>query len=362
MKKKILALVLCVGLIASFATACGNDEGAAGNGSGAAAGNEEVYKFDVSFATPEPITVAMTETFERIEEASNGRIEFTYYYSWSLSSVNTIIDDFNTGIVDIGVVPINMHTNLFPYSNLVTDTPFMGIPSMEANTIIYDELYDEYDVFKAEFDNAGLHYWTCFANAPYHLFSVGNNAITTPADLNGVKLMTDDAMLQQYITNHGGAPVSSPVTEYATNLNTNVVDGAINHGATFSAFGCLDFLNSATIFGDQGILSSIACVCFSQDAWNSLPADLQQLFDDEATNLRDNYTAEVAAMADGAIQTLVDSGKDIVFLTEEQIAAWSEGFDDILADKIAELEKNGATEAQKYYDIVQDKIAAYPAE
>ena len=359
MKKKILALLLCAGLIASFGTACGTEEGSTPAGSGDAAASEEVYKFDVSFATPEPITVAMTETFDRIQEASNGRIEFTYYYSWSLSSVGTIVDDFNTGIVDIGVVPINMHTNLFPYSNLVTDTPFMGIPSMEANTVIYDELYDEYDVFKAEFENAGLHYWTCFANAPYHLFTVGDKAITTPDDLNGVKLMTDDAMLQEYIKNHGGAPVSSPVTEYATNLNTNVVDGAINHGATFSAFGCLDFLGSATVFGDQGFLTSIGTVCFSEEAWNSLPADLQALFEAEAENLRDNYTAEVGAMADGAIQTLKDSGKDVVELTDDQIATWSAEFGEILAKKIAELEKSGATEAQEYYDIVQEKIANY---
>ena len=40
------------------------------------------------------------------------------------------------------------------------------------------------------------------------------------------------------------------VTEYATSLNTSVVDGVINHANVLAAFGALDFVNGATAFGD----------------------------------------------------------------------------------------------------------------
>jgi TRAP-type C4-dicarboxylate transport system substrate-binding protein len=145
--KKIIALVLVFSLVFALA-ACGGGGDSEPVGGDGPADEGKVYKMNVSFAAPEFSNPGITAAFERIQEASNGRIEFTYYYSWSLSSVPTVIDDLNSGIVDIAAVPVTEHMNLFPYTNLVTYTPFLGLPGTMAAGDFFHELYHENETEK----------------------------------------------------------------------------------------------------------------------------------------------------------------------------------------------------------------------
>mgnify|MGYP003303280066 CR=1 FL=1 len=354
--KKILALILALVMALSL-VACGEKAPAADDG--AAAGDDTtVYKMNVSFAAPEFSTTEITAALDRIQAASNGRIEFTYYYSWSLSSVPTVVDDLTSGVVDIAAVPINEHLSLFPYSNLVTYTPFLGLPNMLDAAKIYDELYAENEVFAQEYANLGLKYWTNYPCPGYNIFTTKDNQIKTPDDLAGLKLITSSSMMAQFIEAHGGAVLNSPVTDYATNLNTNVADGVVNHANVLAAFGCMDFVNGVTVFGDQGTAVSIMMMCFSEDAWNALPADLQALFEAEATALRDGQGAWDNGANGGNIAGIGEKGGAVVELTEDEIKVWQDAFAPFLSDYIAELEAGGATEAQAIYDALQAKLAA----
>ena len=354
--KKILALILALVMALSL-VACGEKAPAADDG--AAAGDDTtVYKMNVSFASPEFTTQAITDSLNRIQAASNGRIEFTYYYSWSLSSVPTVVDDLTSGVVDIAAVPINEHLALFPYSNLVTYTPFLGLPNMLDAAKIYDELYAENEVFAQEYANLGLKYWTNYPCPGYNIFTTKDNQIKTPDDLAGLKLITSSSMMAQFIEAHGGAVLNSPVTDYATNLNTSVADGVVNHANVLMAFGCMDFLKGATVFGDQGSAMSLMMMCFSEDAWNALPADLQALFEAEAETLRDNQCEYDYTSHAGNIDYIRGNGGAVVELTEDEIKVWQDAFAPFLTDYIAELEAGGATEAQAIYDALQAKLAA----
>ena len=354
--KKILALILALVMALSL-VACGEKAPAADDG--AAAGDDTtVYKMNVSFAAPEFSTTEITAALDRIQAASNGRIEFTYYYSWSLSSVPTVVDDLTSGVVDIAAVPINEHLSLFPYSNLVTYTPFLGLPNMLDAAKIYDELYAENEVFAQEYANLGLKYWTNYPCPGYNIFTTKDNQIKTPDDLAGLKLITSSSMMAQFIEAHGGAVLNSPVTDYATNLNTSVADGVVNHANVLMAFGCMDFLKGATVFGDQGSAMSLMMMCFSEDAWNALPADLQALFEAEAETLRDNQCEYDYTSHAGNIDYIRGNGGNVITLTDEEIDAWRDAFAPFLSDYIAELEAGGATEAQAIYEALQAKLAA----
>ena len=354
--KKILALVLALVMALSL-VACGEKAPAADDG--AAAGDDTtVYKMNVSFASPEFTTQAITDSLNRIQAASNGRIEFTYYYSWSLSSVPTVVDDLTSGVVDIAAVPINEHLALFPYSNLVTYTPFLGLTNQMVAGETYDAMFDEYDVFPTEYAKLGLKYWTNYPCPGYNIFTTKDNQIKTPDDLAGLKLITSSSMMAQFIEAHGGAVLNSPVTDYATNLNTSVADGVVNHANVLMAFGCMDFLKGATVFGDQGSAMSLMMMCFSEDAWNALPADLQALFEAEAETLRDNQCEYDYTSHAGNIDYIRGNGGNVITLTDEEIDAWRDAFAPFLSDYIAELEAGGATEAQAIYDALQAKLAA----
>ncbi|MDO4573342.1 MAG: TRAP transporter substrate-binding protein DctP, partial [Clostridia bacterium] len=310
-------------------------------------------------AAPEFSCEGIVETLRAIEAASNGRIELTIYASWSGTSVMTCVDDMNAGVVDIVCVPINEHLNLFPYSNLVTYTPFLGIPNITYAATLYDEMYDEYPQFAEEYAKNGIVYWTNYPCAPYNIFTTQDYQIKTPADLNGKKLITSSSAIQQFIQSHGGAPISTPVTEYATSLNTGVADGIINHVNVVNAFGCMDFIKGVTQFGEQGLALNLMMVCFSQSAWDGLPADLQQLFTDNAETLRDAQTEDELGMNINNLANLEAAGCVITELTAEEIAVWADAFQPNTDAYIQELIDGGATDAQTLYDAVKAKIAAY---
>lgn len=365
--RKLLSIVLALCLVVALAAGCTNSattsEPPTSNTPTSTQPSVEptvdntVYKLNVSFAAPEFSTTEITAALDRIQEKSNGRIEFTYYYSWSLTSVPTCIDDLNSGVVDICAVPITEHLNLFPYSSLVTYTPFLGLPTILDAAQIYDELYDENPEFEQEYANIGLVYWTNYPCPGYDIFTTKDYSIRTPDDLGGLKLITSSSMMQKFIANHGGAAVSTPVTEYATSLNTNVVNGAINHANVMRAFGCLDFIKGATIFGEQGTAIALMAMAFSEQTWNKLPADLQQLFTDEAEALRDDQGGWETGAAKGAIASISEAGGTVITLTGDEIQVWRDAFEDLRVEYIDSLVSGGATNAHAIYDAVQAKIA-----
>ena len=109
----------------------------------------------------------------------------------------------------------------------------------------------------------------------YNIYTDKKNEIKTPEDLKGLKLISSSALMQAYITSHQGAAVTAPVTEYATSLNTNVVDGIINHINVLAAFGCMDFIQAATVFGDSGTATAPMVMAISEKVWSQLSPDLQ---------------------------------------------------------------------------------------
>ena len=317
-----------------------------------------MYHFNVSFHAPEFSATEVTAALDRIQEASNGRIEMTYYYSWSLSSVPTIVDDMNVGVVDIGIIPMTEHLNLFPYTNLITYTPFLGLPDMRETARIYDEMYRENPVLATEYANNGLVYWTNIPNPNYDIFMGTDREIRVPGDLNGVKLITSSSMMQRFITQNGGAPVMTPVTEYATSLSTNVVDGAINHANVMRGFGVIDFIKGVTLFGDQGTAKALMILAFPEQVWNKLPSDLQQLFMEEAENIRENQGEWDYNAMNGNINAIRGAGGNVIELSNAEIQVWRDAFSNLLEEYINELTRGGAVEARAMYNAIQAKITA----
>ena len=129
----VLAACLAIGLLGGLTVASADD----------------TFELNVSFAAPEFSTMGITESLDRIQEASEGRLKFNYYYSWSLASVATVVDDLNSGVVDIAAVPVNEHLNTFPYSNLITYTPFLPLKGMRETAVMFNEMFEEFECLQA---------------------------------------------------------------------------------------------------------------------------------------------------------------------------------------------------------------------
>ena len=379
--RKTIALILALSLAVALIAGCGGDGGSspapanpAAPASPAPGGNNQqapgtdapppppsdntVYRFNVSFSMPEFSAPEMIAVFDRIQEASNGRIEFTHYFSWSLTSVPTCIDDLNANLVDICVVPIHEHVNLFPLSSLITVTPFLGFDPFYVIGAMYDEMINEWPELAQEYTSNGVKYWTNIPMPAYNIYTTGNHNIRVPGDLRGLRLLSGTELARRFIQAQGGAPVFSPVTEYATSLNSGVVDGAVTHANLLRAVGSLDFIEAGTLFAEAGVHAAIMAWLFSQQAWDSLPADLQQLFTNEAEAMRDGHAQWDYNSHSGNIAAIEGEGGELIRLTYDEIKAWEDAFASLADEYIQELIGNGHTSAQAVYDAIKAKVDA----
>lgn len=321
----------------------------------------KVYEFNVSFHAPEGATVALTDVFRRMEKTSEGRLKFNIFYTWTLSSVESVIKDLQSGITDIATVPPHEYMNLFPRTSFITGTPFLGLPGILEAGDIYAEMLEEFPSIMDEYEDMGLTYWTNFFMPQNNLYQTGSygEIIVKPSDLKGHKIIITSTMMQQLVAKHGGAPVTATITEYFSNLEKGVADSTVSHLNAINAFGCGELIKKATIFGDSGMFLGSLSFLFSTKKWNSLPKDLQQIFTDEAEAIRKSNGEEDIAKLKSGMEKLTASGADIYTLTDAEIKVWQDDFEPFLEDYIAQLEKDGVDDIQEIYDVLKEKIANY---
>ena len=355
-----LAIILALALI--FAAGCNSgspppagDQPADTPPTAPASG--ETFHLNISFSTPEQNSVGITESLDRIQELSNGRITMTYYFSWQLSSVPTIVDDLRTGLVDMGIVPLNMHPSVFQHST-VPDIPLLGYPTTRDIGQIYDEAMAAFPILRDEYTNAGLVYYTNFPQPPYNMYTGGVDPIRTPADLAGRRLTVSDIMLQMMIDQNGGAAVAMPFPDLAIGMSTGVTEGGIIHINTMRAFGALDFADTA-IMMDGGFVTGVMALAFSQRTWDRLPDDLKQLFIDEAPLIRDNQADFNLFLAENNERWFTEEhGGEMVWLTDSEVALWREGLADVVDVFLDDMYGLGATQIREVYAGVQELVAA----
>lgn len=348
--RKLVSVLMLLTLAFTLLAGCGKKEEGGGGDA------DKVYEFNVSFAAPEFSTTALTAVFERMEEASEGRLKFNIFYSWSLTTVPTVVKDLQSGIADIAAMPVHEHSNLFPRNTLVTGTPFMGQADMVEAGEVYAELLKEEPSLLAEYDEVGLHYWTYFYNPPYNIFSTKNAAIATPSELRGSKLIVSENMVQKLIAGNSGAPISAPVTEYFSNLEKGVADGAISHINVINGFGAGPLINSATVFGESGMYLKTMVLAFNADKWNALPDDLKAIFNAEADALALESAIEEDRKVKEGMEELATRA-DVKVLTDAEMQPWKTAFEPILEEYLDQLEEDGVDNARELYEKAIEKIS-----
>ncbi|MPW24737.1 hypothetical protein GC105_02895 [Alkalibaculum sp. M08DMB] len=358
--KKLTSIIMFFCLMITLLAGCSGGSDNDSVESNTEVDKDKVHEFNVSFAAPEAATVPLTDVFRRMEQTSEGRLKFNIFYSWSLSSVDSVIKDLQSGVTDIAVVPPHEHLNLFPRTSLITGTPFLGLPGILEAGEIYNEMLEEYPSLKAEYEDLELTYWTTIFMPQNNLFQTGSygELIVKPSDLRGHKIIGSNTMMQKLIASNSGAPVTAHVTEYYSNLEKGVADSVVQHLSALNAFGCGELIKKATVFGDSGMMINSMALIFSTNKWNSLPEDLQQIFTSEAENLRIE-NAKVDEFKIKAAMDKLSETAEVYTLTDAELKEWKDAFEPILKEYIDQLEADGADDAWELYEGVIEKVANY---
>ena len=351
--KKFLALILALVMIFALA-ACGGEKQPAD------AGNKDdgkVYTVSLQYSFPEPNAGPLDAVLKQMEEESNGRLKFELYYSNAMFANADVLDALEANTLNIaGIMPVEYAT--LQLNGRAMGIPFQGFESWQAaNDIYLKALYAEDSILMKEYTDAGLVFWAGSMCPGYQFYSVKEVKDLTPAIFNGLTMMTENAEMQTFIGQNGGAAIAAFPPDFYANLSNGVADGLMQHLNCATAFGVPDLVKSAVYFGEGGFYNYPIVYVMGQTFWDSLPEDLQQLFAKYSTVFaKASYDNDVNQYQ-GNIDAMLEKGVELIVLDEAQVAEWQTAFQPIVDNLLNEM----GADAKAVYETLKAEIAVYDA-
>ncbi len=362
--KKIITLLLALCMVLSLC-ACGGTSSSTGDDSTAEAdssvSSDEVYTVSIQFTFPEESADGAKEVMEAIEEASEGRIQFEVYYSYSFVDAEDVVDALETNQLDIAGMMTSDHASIFPLTGAMMSLPLLNYPNWDASTQIYlSMLYNNEDMM-AEFTDNSMVFWAGYMCPGYQFYSSKSLDELSPSVFSGLTVMCDNAQMQSFINQNSGGAISVIPTDYLTNLQNGVADTLIQHVNCAYVFGCFDYIETAIFFGEGGFYNLPLAYAFSETFWNSLPEDLQEIFMEYADDMSyASHMSDVALYENVALPAL-EEVTDIIVLDDEEIAVWQEAIAPIVESALEDI-AGDSPNAMEAYEQLTTMIAEYDAD
>ncbi len=208
---------------------------------------------------------------EAVEEQSGGRIDVTIFPAQTLGKALAGYDNAKNGVVDIAWTVQGYTAGRFPLSHIV-ELPGL-FKTAEVGSCAFQKLYDSGALDK-EYDET--HVLFVHTHGQGHLHTRGK-AVTTLADLKGLKIRRPTAVIGKLLEELGAEPVGMPAPRIYESMQRGTIDGYMLPWEAVKGFRVYEVTDHHTEFG----FYSLAFVLTMNKAkYDSLPADLKQIIDD----------------------------------------------------------------------------------
>ncbi len=310
--KKFLAIALILVLVVGMFAGCGEKE-------------TEVYEFSLSMHDPKttPNAVYIQSWIDKIYEATEGNVKITLYDSATLSAATDIGVNVTERAVDIGWLYTSYYAGQFPLSDVI-NLPFQGFGDPIVSTNVLWDLYAEYEEIQNEW--AGYKLLMLYGN-PGMMFASSDAPITCVADLAGRSMRCPAGAITDLLNAWGASPITMAPPEIYESIEKGVISGYIFEPSGITNFSLEEVTSYYT---DLPMYDGPFALIMNLEAWNSLPAEYQEIIE--------GLSGKEASL--GAAQAFADA----VNVAREDIVAAGGEFVSVSDDAKAEF----AVEADKY--------------
>ena len=306
--------------------------------------------YELTFSTHDPATSNngkfLQAWADTIKEETEGHVDITIYFSEALASSKDVADLVEQGGCDMGWVYTTFYPDRFPLSD-ITSFPFLGFgePVSTTNTLWdlyekYPELQDEWSAYKVLmlYGNPGM------------LFASTKGPVDSPDAVKNQVMRSPTGPITDFMNAVGGSPTVMGPPDIFDSIQKGVISGFVFEPAGITNFSLQD---AATMwYTDYAMYDGVFAYIMNWDKWNSLPAEIQAVF--EANSLKEGSLAaakDFGDAAEAAKKVIEDAGNTWVTLTDEQIAAFQ-----------AVAEEVNASWLEKYTEKTGIDYAAYAAD
>lgn len=225
MDKKLISLLLCVGILACSVLA--------GCGANTTANSQEVKIIRVAFNQNEehPQYKAMKELGEKFEEATDGRYKMVIYPNGVLGEQGSMAEFIRTGALDMAIVPCSVPEG-YDADFAIVGAPYlyqdMDHLRRSVQSGVFDELFQSTRRFYFEV-------LTVYTAGERNIYA--EKPVNSPDDLRGMIVrVNDSATYLSMVKYMGGVGTAMSQSEVYTALQQGVIDAGENSERVYTDF------------------------------------------------------------------------------------------------------------------------------
>ncbi|MDX1780732.1 MAG: TRAP transporter substrate-binding protein [Thalassovita sp.] len=295
---------------------------------------------------------------QRIMDASNGRVKIEIFPAMTLGGKPPQLPrQVRDGVVDMAWIVNAYAAGAFPRTE-VFELPGVYQGDIGAVNKAMLQMYDS-EISK-DFKGLVALFQHVHGGQAMHM---ATDEVRSPADLAGKKMRIPSRTGAWVIEALGASPVQTAVGEIPVALSKKVIDGALIPWEIIPPLK----IHEQTEYqiegpGGKRLGTTSFSVIINEDRWNSLPADIQQIFIDNSGPEWHEEVGKVWAGADEfGIGLAVKSGNKHIQLSEEEWAKFEEAVAPVVGRWIAEMDEKGI-DGQALYGqavkLVNENMAA----
>ncbi len=290
---------------------------------------------------------------DAIEKDSGGRIKIDRYPSMQLGGKPPeLMDQAIDGVADIVWTVVGYTPGRYPGTE-VFELPFM-MTNARAVSRAYWEMFEKH---WKDTDFKNVHILATWVHGPGLIHT--NAPVSTPADLQGMKIRGGSRTVNSLMTKFGATPVGMPVPAVPEGLSKGVIDGTTIPWEVTAALKVPELVNNHTEFSGAALYTLTFVLAMNKPKYDSLPDDLKKVIDDNSGLEFSVFAGGTQADSDGpARQKAVDNGNNIITLDEAATQEWRKLSQPIYDEWIADMNSKGR-DGQALIDEARMLIAKY---
>ena len=291
---------------------------------GGAAQAEEI-KLRWGHYLPNSAFVQVEKNFaEKIAERTNGRVKIEITFAGGLGKGPEVATLAGRGAIDMASVAPGYYPDQLLFWK-ACQIPFVFDEPKEAIEILYKS-YQEFPIFKEELDKLNVMYLFQQPLGSYYMTGPDPNCDTVEG-LKGKKIRSFGADLPKMHAAIGAVPVTVQPTEVYEALQRGTIDYSFLNAGNVESLRLYEpgKYNCGTAMTIAGHL-----IVIGKGAWDKLPADVQEIFADQARKSQQEYLDWLETGTASSIANIEKAGGVFKEFPASELAKWMDATPDLL--------------------------------
>ncbi len=287
---------------------------------------------------------------DEIEARTDGRVVLDIGWAGAYGGGAELAELVGNGSIDFATTAAGYYPELMPAKALVNNPAFL-FDSVETAAGVSERLFEEFPIYEEELASAGIHMVYEHHLSPYLFLGTSSDCSLSGLENTDVRAFGD--FMPRAMQAVGMNPVSVLPEEWYESLQRGVVDYmvmAVDAAVSANLHEVGNNLCTATlgtIIGPQ--------VFMNLELWESLPADIQQVFIEVGAEARQRAIEGQVQAEEVALEAMAEQGVELQVFPPADQEAWIEAAPDVIGEWVETMEGRGqGDQAEQIADVLRE--------